>query len=39
MHNERRFIEECLPIKEVSQESAREINIRQGNISTLIRFG
>jgi putative DNA methylase len=33
--NSRRFIEESFPVKEVSVESAREKNIRQGHISTL----
>jgi adenine-specific DNA methylase len=33
--NDKRFIEECFPIKEVSEESAREKNIRHGHISTL----
>ena len=32
---DRRLIEETFPIKEVSEESTREKNIRQGNISTL----
>lgn len=32
---DRRFIEESFPVKEVSQESAREKNIRHGHISTL----
>jgi adenine-specific DNA methylase len=32
---DRRFIEETFPVKEVSEESAREKNIRQGHISTL----
>jgi len=31
----KRFIEESFPVKEVSAESAREKNIRQGHISTL----
>ena len=31
----KRFIEETFPVKEVSEESAREKNIRHGNISTL----
>ena len=31
----KRFIEELLPIKEISEESAREKNIRHGHISTL----
>jgi Adenine-specific DNA methylase containing a Zn-ribbon len=31
----KRFIEELLPIKEISEESARERNIRHGHISTL----
>ncbi len=31
----KRFIDECFPIKEVSQESVREKNIRHGHISTL----
>jgi len=30
-----RFIEESFPVKEVSEESAREKNIRHGHISTL----
>ena len=33
--NNRRFIEESFPVKEVSIESAREKNIRHGHISTL----
>ncbi|MCD6399457.1 DUF1156 domain-containing protein, partial [candidate division WOR-3 bacterium] len=32
---DRRFIEESFPVKEVSKESAREKNIRHGHISTL----
>lgn len=32
---EKRFIEETFPVKEVSVESAKEKNIRHGNISTL----
>ncbi|MEM4318059.1 MAG: DUF1156 domain-containing protein [Candidatus Nitrosocaldaceae archaeon] len=32
---DKRFIEEVFPIKEVSEESAREKNIRHGHISTL----
>lgn len=35
MVNNRRFIEETFPVKEVSIESAREKNIRHGHISTL----
>lgn len=35
MKNNRRFIEETFPVKEVSAESAREKNIRHGHISTL----
>jgi len=35
MGNSRRFIEESFPVKEVSVESAKEKNIRQGHISTL----
>ncbi len=35
MKSSRRFIEESFPVKEVSAESAREKNIRFGNISTL----
>lgn len=35
MNNNRRFIEESFPVKEVGQESAREKNIRHGHISTL----
>ena len=31
----KRFIEESLPVKEVSAESSREKNIRHGHISTL----
>ncbi|MEO0275032.1 MAG: DUF1156 domain-containing protein, partial [candidate division WOR-3 bacterium] len=31
----KRFIEVSFPVKEVSQESAREKNIRHGHISTL----
>jgi len=33
--NEKRFIEESFPVKEVSEESAKEKNIRHGHISTL----
>ncbi|HPD39662.1 MAG TPA: DUF1156 domain-containing protein, partial [Mesotoga infera] len=33
--SERRFIEESFPVKEVSQISAKEKNIRHGHISTL----
>jgi len=32
---DRRFIEESFPVREVSEESAREKNIRHGHISTL----
>ena len=32
---DKRFIEESFPVKEVSEESAREKNIRHGHISTL----
>ncbi|MBU4446672.1 DUF1156 domain-containing protein [bacterium] len=32
---DKRFIEESFPVKEVSKESAREKNIRHGHISTL----
>lgn len=35
MDNDKRFIEESFPVKEVSIESAREKNIRHGHISTL----
>jgi len=35
MLENKRFIDECFPIKEVSQESVREKNIRHGHISTL----
>jgi len=35
MDSSRRFIEESFPVKEVSIESAKEKNIRQGHISTL----
>ena len=31
----KRLIEETFPVKEVSEESAREKNIRHGHISTL----
>jgi len=31
----RSFIEETFPVKEVSEQSAREKNIRHGHISTL----
>ncbi|ABU57700.1 DUF559 domain-containing protein [Roseiflexus castenholzii] len=34
-HPDRRFIEETFPVKEVSQHSAKEKNIRHGHISTL----
>jgi len=33
--NDKRFIEESFPVKEVSHEAAKEKNIRPGNISTL----
>jgi len=33
--DDKRFIEESFPVKEVSKESAREKNIRHGHISTL----
>lgn len=35
MDNNRRFIEESFPVKEVSVESAKEKSIRHGHISTL----
>jgi putative DNA methylase len=35
MINDKRLIEDFLPIKEISDESAREKSIRQGHISTL----
>jgi putative DNA methylase len=35
MNNDRRLIEDFIPIKEISQESAREKSIRKGHISTL----
>ena len=35
MDNDKRFIEETFPVKEVSIESAKEKHIRQGHISTL----
>jgi len=35
MNNNKRFIEETFPVKEVSIESAKEKNIRHGHISTL----
>ncbi|MBA7565228.1 hypothetical protein ES708_06904 [subsurface metagenome] len=35
MNEDKRFIEESFPVKEVSFESAREKNIRHGHISTL----
>jgi putative DNA methylase len=35
MINDRRLIEDFLPIREISNESAREKSIRQGHISTL----
>lgn len=35
MIEDKRFIEESFPVKEVSKESAREKNIRHGHISTL----
>ena len=35
MNEDKRFIEESFPVKEVSAESAREKNIRHGHISTL----
>jgi len=33
MKDHKRFIEETFPLKEVSEESAREKNIRHGHIS------
>ncbi|MCS7135451.1 MAG: DUF1156 domain-containing protein, partial [Candidatus Aenigmarchaeota archaeon] len=33
--SDKRFIEESFPVKEVSEESAKEKNIRHGHISTL----
>jgi adenine-specific DNA methylase len=35
MNPEKRLIEEAFPLEEVSDESVREKNIRQGHISTL----
>ena len=35
MNDDKRFIEETFPVKEVSFESAKEKNIRHGHISTL----
>ncbi len=35
MPHDRRFIEETFPVKEVSEHSAKEKNIRHGHISTL----
>jgi Adenine-specific DNA methylase containing a Zn-ribbon len=35
LNDDKRFIEETFPVKEVSIESAREKNIRHGHISTL----
>ena len=35
MHQDKRFIEDTFPVKEVSTESARERHIRHGHISTL----
>ena len=35
MNEDKRFIEETFPVKEVSVEAAREKNIRHGHISTL----
>jgi len=35
LNNDKRFIEESFPVKEVSIESAREKNIHHGHISTL----
>ena len=35
MNGDKRFIEETFPLREVSEESAREKNIRHGHISTL----
>uniref|UniRef100_UPI0030DA38DB DUF1156 domain-containing protein n=1 Tax=Cyanothece sp. BG0011 TaxID=2082950 RepID=UPI0030DA38DB len=35
MNNDRRLIEDFIPIKEISKESAREKSIRKGHISTL----
>jgi len=34
----KRFIEVSFPVKEVSEESAREKNIRHGHISTLLTW-
>ncbi|MEN3046689.1 MAG: DUF1156 domain-containing protein [Candidatus Hydrothermales bacterium] len=35
MNNDKRLIEDYLPIKEISKEAAREKNIKQGHISRL----
>ena len=35
MTEDKRLIEDFLPIREISKESAREKSIRQGHISTL----
>jgi len=35
MLNDKRLIEDFLPIREISRESAREKSIRQGHISML----
>lgn len=35
MNEDRRLIEESLPIKEISEESAKEKSIREGNILTI----
>jgi len=35
MHDDRRFIEETFPVKDVSRHAAKEKNIRHGHISTL----
>jgi len=39
MINDKRFIKESFPVKEVSAEAAREKNIRSGHISTLHIWG
>jgi putative DNA methylase len=35
MENDRRLIEDFLPIKEISAEASREKSLRHGHISTL----
>ncbi len=39
MNEDRRFIEESFPVKEVGEASAREKSIRHGHISTFLAGG